>query len=372
MKPYYVVLSGARGNSGDDLIWDAALDHFARFRPDRSIVRAESWLPFDEERLSLVNRAKALILLGGPSIRCNTYADVYPLRSVLADIKVPILMLGSGYRDADGDWDRTSKFELSDQTRRLFDRIERSGISGVRCHHTLNVLLAHGYRSFEMTGCPAFYDHAHIALPFSGIRSIKKIAFATGRMYLRNASLRSQQLDLILELKNRFPQWHVVVAIHDPVNMADRHTAELIRSLEMAGLEWHEVARTASELRSFYSDVDLQVGYRVHAHIHMCSIKKPSFLLCEDGRGKGIRTTLGGPIFDAYRVRSYTAKEKFSQLMKFRSPFGKAIEARASVPSEIPLHIEQALRSNFASSAGSSALIQAYWETYHRVLMTLP
>lgn len=372
MKPYYVVLSGARGNSGDDLIWDAALAHFERFRPDRSIVRAESWVPFDEERLDLVNRAQSLILLGGPSIRFNTFPDVYPLRRDLDDIKVPILMLGSGYRDADGDWARTTSFELSDRTRRLFDRVERSGISGVRCHHTLNVLLAHGYRSFEMTGCPAFYDHSCLGAPFNFNSSIKKLGFATGRMYLRNESLREQQLNLVLALKRSFPQWKIVVALHDPVRPGDRLTMEMIGKLEEAGLEWHEVARTASELKRFYSDVDLQVGYRVHAHIHMCSINKPSLLLCEDGRGKGIRTTLGGPIFDAYRVRNYTWGEKLLHLVQLRSPFGKVIEARPSVPNEIPLQLEHALGSGFSSSAGSSALIEAYWKTYHRVLMALP
>ena len=44
-----------------------------------------------------------------------------------------------------------------------------------------------------------------------------------------------------------------------------------------------------------YRDCDLHVGFRVHAHIFFLSIRKPTFLLQVDGRGRALSETLGLP-----------------------------------------------------------------------------
>jgi hypothetical protein len=49
-----------------------------------------------------------------------------------------------------------------------------------------------------------------------------------------------------------------------------------------------------------YDEADLHVGFRVHAHLYMNSISKPSVLLNEDGRGKAVGLVLGGLTLDAY------------------------------------------------------------------------
>jgi hypothetical protein len=40
--------------------------------------------------------------------------------------------------------------------------------------------------------------------------------------------------------------------------------------------------------------MDLHVGYRVHTNIYFLSHRKPSILIAEDSRGKGLLDTLGG------------------------------------------------------------------------------
>jgi hypothetical protein len=50
----------------------------------------------------------------------------------------------------------------------------------------------------------------------------------------------------------------------------------------------------------FYKEADLHVGYRVHAHLAFLSYRRPSLLICEDGRGLGQAETLG----DEYRIRA--------------------------------------------------------------------
>ena len=47
-----------------------------------------------------------------------------------------------------------------------------------------------------------------------------------------------------------------------------------------------------------YSNCDLHIGYRVHAHVFMTSIKKPSILIKEDGRGEGMSEVIEGKCFD--------------------------------------------------------------------------
>lgn len=65
-----------------------------------------------------------------------------------------------------------------------------------------------------------------------------------------------------------------------------------------------------------YSKSDLHVGYRVHAHILASSISKPSILIAEDGRGKGLYQVIGGLIFDGFRD---VKKDYFTKIIrKFR------------------------------------------------------
>lgn len=372
MKPYYVVLSGARGNSGDDLIRSAALEHFARHRPDRDVVRLDAWRGFDSEQLATVNGACALILLGGPALRYDTYGGVYPLTRDLGDIRVPIVMLGVGYRDSDGDWARSGAFEFSPATRQLLDRIVASGIpSGVRCFHTLNALAANGYGDFLMSGCPAFYSAAHLGRPALPPERVRKMAVATGRMYMRNPSLRKQQEELIIALARGFPEVEITVAFHDPIDPKETHTAALLALLEREGVSYSEVARSAEVLKDFYDGMDVQVGYRVHAHLYMCSRNKPSILVCEDGRGKGMRTTLGGAVLDAYTVTKRGTMEKAWLALK-RANRGDLIEARPSLVREVKDMLAYEMRNGFQRSAATPAQIQAYWPTYLRILNALP
>jgi hypothetical protein len=57
----------------------------------------------------------------------------------------------------------------------------------------------------------------------------------------------------------------------------------------------YEIVDAAYDLRKidFYHDCDLHIGYRVHAHLYFLSIRRPSFLVHEDGRGVGASLSLG-------------------------------------------------------------------------------
>lgn len=73
--------------------------------------------------------------------------------------------------------------------------------------------------------------------------------------------------------------------------------------LDNQGIDYEGISGSAENLMNCYKDCDLHVGYRVHAHIFMSSISKPSILLAEDGRGRALKYVIGGVILDGYIKR---------------------------------------------------------------------
>jgi hypothetical protein len=369
-KPYYVVLSGSKTNSGDHLIRDAALNTFKIARPDRDVIDFNGWEKFDAEKLKIVNNAMALILLGGPALRMDTYPNVYPLVDDLNDIKVPIISLGIGYRHQDGDWEKTKNFEFTAKTLQLLNRIENSGyVSSVRCYNTLNTLLHKGFKKFKMGGCPAFYQSEFIGKAFPDKVSFGKIAFATGRMYLKNDSLLKQEQDLIKDLSIKYKNQNFVVAFHDPIDRKNSRTNEFIVFLDTHKINYIDISGTADNLINFYKEVDLQIGYRVHAHIFMTSINKPSVLLAEDGRGVGMKHTLGALIFEAYKY------ETPSVIQRVQLKLGKdisAVKAHQNVFSDIIFNLEHEQHSNFVRSKITRLTIDELFKTHLEIIKQLP
>jgi hypothetical protein len=90
---------------------------------------------------------------------------------------------------------------------------------------------------------------------------------------------------------------------------------------------------------SFYRECDLQVGYRVHAQINFLSMRKPSLLLCEDGRGDGLSRTLGLEAPAAYNNPRAIAQIKF----QLRNDLQQAFRRFAGIINKIDATYESAL-----------------------------
>jgi len=76
----YVLLAGSKINAGDFLINHRAKELLTYLRPDRNLIELDAWLPISDEQLEEINKSKALILIGGPSVQYDMYPGVYPLR----------------------------------------------------------------------------------------------------------------------------------------------------------------------------------------------------------------------------------------------------------------------------------------------------
>lgn len=370
-KDYYVLLTGSKTNSGDHLIKNSAIELFKHLRPDRGIIDMNGWEYLSEEKLEVVNKSKALILLGGPALRTDTYPTVYPLRHNLDDITVPITMLGIGFRSINTDYDSYKKFHFSDDTKKLLSRINNNKFkSSVRDFYTLNALLNNGYANFALSGCPAMYNLDYISKKFIVKEKINNIAFAAGRGYLRHEVFFTQQIELIIKLQEYFKQENFTVAFHDPIDLNNKKTAKLISSLENKNIKYIDISTTDDNLRKFYETVDLQIGLRVHAHIYMCSINKPSILINEDSRGIGIRTVLQGLVFDAYKFKPISFIDRVKS--KLSISLGKSILTISDLFDDIIFNYENELLNNYTRMKATRKLIDHYYEDYKNLINSLP
>lgn len=306
-----MILTGTKNNAGDFLIRFRALALFKALRSDRDIVNYNNWERFSDEQLEVINGARALILTGGPSIRPNMWPDLFPLTDDLDKIKVPILTMGSGWKSAAGTWEDTHHYEFNRPTTQLLTRVNESGfLSSVRDYHTMNALRHQGYDNFMMTGCPAYYDLDRVGREPDTPGPLRRVSFSTGLTFASSPSMKSVMQDSIVALHAHFRDDDFKVVFHQSLdffdNMSAAHKRLADEHRELAGwLDARNIAHTnisgsAENLINHYRERDLHVGFRIHAHLFMCSVSRPTILISEDGRAPGVRGTVGGIVFDGF------------------------------------------------------------------------
>ena len=333
-KGYYVILTGSKNNAGDYLIKYRAKELFASIRPDREIVDVNAWEQVDNATLNIINSADALILMGGPALQKNMVPNIYPLLSDLTKIKVPICLMGVGWKSLNGDWADSQNYPLSSQTLALLNRINNDGLySSVRDFHSLNVLNKASVKKAIMTGCPATYvqDKFNVRIPES--LNIRKVGFSLGVSFLDSKEMKIQMEKTILSLKDYFKdncKFEVVFHHSTKNDFLNTHNATkhhlkghlaFIDWLKKHKIEFVDISGSAENLIEYYSSCDLHIGYRVHAHIFMNSISKHSILIAEDGRGKALRNVFGGAVVDAFQIVSNDFVSKVLRKLKIRSGF---------------------------------------------------
>ena len=300
MKNQYVILTGSKNNAGDYLIKYRAKKLLAELRPDREIIDYDAWKPFSKEQVIEINESKALILLGGPALQNGMRERIYPMVKNLAEINVPIVMLGVGYKGVEGTWEETYNYRLDKESLELLRKINESGVlSSVRDYHTLNVLRHKGFNNFIMTGCPALYSIEHLNKPVQFDDRPIKIGFSLGVSYYRSSSMEKQMKDLI-SLLSKKTEFNLEVLFHHKIDRSMPKQNKFVEWLEKEHINYKDISGSENGLIDSYSACDLHIGYRVHAHIFCCSISKPSVLLSEDGRGVALKEVIGGLSLKAY------------------------------------------------------------------------
>lgn len=292
----YVLLTGAIKNVGDFLILSRTKKLIEKFTK-RDYVVIEAWKPLDNH-LELINESDAVIICGGPGVQSNFYPNVYPLTRNLDDIMVPLILLGTGWYDYIGDDISLNHFNFSSTSLKALKKLSLSSdFISCRDYLTKKILIKHGFTKVLMTGCPAWYDLNFLNKPFNTHVQPKKIVFtpAQNRLYFE------QSIKIMKLLKSMFPYATLYCSFHRGWDLGGNTTEEEANRFSKLRTEalklGYKVVNAAYDLSNidFYKQCDLHIGYRLHGHVAFLSQRKPSFLLCEDSRGRGFSEAVGLP-----------------------------------------------------------------------------
>ena len=292
-----VTLTGALKNVGDFLIAERARALLARFvdAEQLDLPRQASLTP----RLAEVNRARAVVLCGGPAYASDIYPRIFPLTENLERLVAPPVALGLGWSGK--PFNRPEDFRFTAQSQLLLQRLHAGGrASSVRDDITLAILRREGFASAVMTGCPVWYDLESLGRPYRHAPEVRRLVFTTPA----NIRLTRQTLAVMRLLARRFPRAERICAFHRGIR-PDRHTSwhqgagylAWAAAAAALGYRVRDVAYDTARI-AFYADCDLHVGFRVHAHLYFLSKRLASLLINEDGRGAGMAVSLEQPGLD--------------------------------------------------------------------------
>jgi hypothetical protein len=344
----YTLLHGAKKNVGDFLIYQQAKMLIETHTGVRDFLELPRWQPLDGY-LDNVNSTRAVVLCGGPGYSPGFYPNVFPLTSRWETVRVPVIPFGLGW--VGQPMHTPEQFSFTSQSvealRHIHDHCTASACRDVITEQILN---RHGFENVVMSGCPVWYHLPSLGRPFippnkirhvvvttpqrlnlvtalrKGIRRHASIAYAIWRRFQRipsqtagydwsadrkqRLSLNGQCRRLLTSVRRMFPDaalycvFHRGLASDDFTSSSEAWSLGLLR--QHAASEGYKIVNAAYDVDSiaFYENCDLHIGYRVHAHIRFLSMRKPSYLIQEDGRGLGLSTTLNLPDVSAHDQRA--------------------------------------------------------------------
>jgi hypothetical protein len=393
------VLTGDIISAGDLIIVDRGIKLIKHFYPHEELLKLERWKPIDD-KLDSVNKSRAIILLGGPAVTENLYPEIYPLTKDLSKITVPIIAMGLGSDLRPYNQWTINHFKFSQSSYHLLDRLSKDfpWIS-VRDYITQQLLLKSGIHNAKVTGCPAWYNLESLGKPIA-CENIDTIAYAPGisHMYFKDSFLL--QYNIIKRMSEMFPSAQKHCIYQDSLENDDqkpKYQVDIQRKFaqkaEKLGFETINCTNNLKKLAEAYQKTDLLVGARVHSHIFMLSLGKPSFLISEDGRGVGANDFIGLKNFNIF-LENYnstdwvTGEDKRSKnismkmprhIKKHSSKYLPIITSRLYKPEfnlllveEIEQFIKQELDNGFARYAGVHNVILHNFKHMENYLKNIP
>lgn len=281
---------GAKKNVGDYLIHDRARKLWAHVAPEVEVVSIPRWITQE-----LPEDARALVLCGGPGFTPKLIEGVFPLAQHALGQGIPLAGLALGWQGLPAK--NPGSFMMSARSVATLRGIaERGAPISVRDDVTRDLAAQFGIETIR-TGCTAWYSVPHLGTdPVLANPAPKTIVFTTPAQ----SGNAQESIGIMKMLRERFPKATLIASFHrgiDPDELTPKEESRPLRAQAKAAKKLgFEVRDTAYDLEKigFYRDVDLHVGYRVHAHLDFVSRRSPSVLISEDGRGFGQTATLHG------------------------------------------------------------------------------
>lgn len=258
--------------------------------------------------LAEINSADAIIF-ACLAIRQDMFPHTYKLIDNLEKITIPMIVLSSGTSflasSLENDPFATHINYAKEDKKKLLYIASQWDTFSCRGEITYNNLKSIGIKNAVMTGDVAFYDPRFDKLTFKENKSINAIAVSTPHypeLYAKHF------YTLIQKLRLKYNTAKITIFVHGESTWIDEKKVFGLQC-NIENIYKHDISSLDK-----YSDYDMHVGYRVHAHVSALKRRIPSYLFAIDGRAYDYGYTLHtGTIFKAWKISS-----KFYDLIKFK------------------------------------------------------
>ena len=365
----YTLLMRAKKNIGDFLIFDKAHKLLSFYKKNEEHVVYNAWEPLDDY-IDAINDTKAIIICGGPGIKKNFYPSIYPLTKNIDEIKVPIILFGTGWSELPGTDNDIKNYEFSNASLNALKKISSSfNFISCRDYNTVKILSNNGFTNAIMTGGPAWYDIRHISKPFIIPKTIEKIVFTPAQ----NEIYYQQTVEIMEMLRTTFPNATLYCSFHRGLledEFTSKKEAFRLNNLQKVGLKLgFKIVNAAYDLENikFYERCDLHVGYRLHGHINFLSLRKPSFLLHEDSRGRGFSEALGLPGIQAWEQSVIGNLSIIPDRIRRRT-----VRANRFTVDTLRKYMTKEIKTGFRNFLNLHKEFERHYETMKQFITTIP
>ncbi|MBX4994142.1 hypothetical protein ABID08_006150 [Rhizobium binae] len=300
-------------NYGDGFILRAIERQVGRFSPSATFSPRVPLGDYDFAQLQL----HRYVILAGANQLKDDFAPIAKMKaSTLRKSNLVFIPFGIGLHGEAG-----FNEGFTENAREILSIMhERIEYSSWRCPLTtglLNTALPALREQALMTCCPVVMDRPLL----DGSRFERNLSTIAVTITDRG-DFWDRETPILKEVAELFPNKRRVLVFHqdfDPPSafepLADRltiplgsqkiktsrHVRRLARQLGYEIL----IANDVDTLLAFYEHVDLHVGSRLHAHLHMLSQNKWSFLIKVDERSTGIASALGFELINAGQLNRH-------------------------------------------------------------------
>ncbi|CAP41337.1 polysaccharide pyruvyl transferase family protein [Bordetella petrii] len=286
MKRYLIVSTypehGSK-NIGDHLITQSLIKAIKHVKGEG----ASFDVVFREEKWAVVEpllEGCAGVVFACLAIRDNMAEKEYPFLAKVLERDIPISVIAAG--TAVNLAGSKIAFNFTQQTIDLLRALDkRACVFTTRDYLTQTICRRLGLTNTSFSGDIAFFSGSS-GSRFDVNGAIRRIVVSDPH---RHNIFKDSFCVVIRGLKQLFPGAEVVVALHG-VNPGVEETAKDL------SVPFRRIYENRENGLDFYNDVDLHVGFRVHAHVSALGRRKLSYLIEQDGRGAGYGLTINGRV----------------------------------------------------------------------------
>lgn len=242
---------------------------------------------FREEKWAVVEpllEGCAGVLFACLAIRDNMAEKEYPFLAKVLALNIPVSVIAAG--TAVNLAGSKIALNFTQQTRVLLEALDKQAcVFTTRDYLTQTICRRLGLRNARFSGDIAFFNGSSEPR-FDVNRAIRRIAVSDPH---HHNIFKDSFCVVIRGIKQLFPEAEIVVALHG-VNPGVEETAKEL------SVPFKRIYENRENGLDFYNDVDLHVGFRVHAHVSALGRRKLSYLIEQDGRGAGYGLTINGRV----------------------------------------------------------------------------